>query len=114
MIYVAAGMAGREDGQIRTINFVFLILANVFLILTNRSWTMPTVQILFKRKNPTVKWIVGLALVLLVAIVELPLAREAFNLGAISGVDWVLLLIASYLSVAWFDAYKSIRFSKTN
>ena len=114
LIYVAAGIAGRDDDQIRTINFVFLILANVFLILTNRSWTMPTVQILFKRKNPTVKWIVGSALVLLVAIVELPLAREAFNLGAISRVDWVLLLIASYLSVAWFDAYKSIRFSKTN
>jgi Ca2+-transporting ATPase len=114
LIYIAAGMAGREDDQIRTINFVFLILANVFLILTNRSWTMPTLQILLTRKNPTVKWIVGLALVLLVVIVELPLAREAFNLGAISGLDWVLLLIASYLSVAWFDAYKSIRFSKTN
>ncbi len=114
LVYLSALSLGREDDQIRTMTFVYLILANVFLILTNRSWTMPTIQVLFKRKNPTVKWIVGLALVLLVIIVELPIAREAFNLGAISWLDWVILITVSYLGVAWFDAYKSFRYRKEN
>lgn len=114
LIYLGALAMGRDDDQIRTITFVYLILANVFLILTNRSWTMPTIQILRKRKNPTVKWIVGLALLLLVIIVEIPIAREAFNLGPISWLDWVVLITVSYLGIAWFDAYKALRFRNEN
>ena len=98
-----------EDDQVRTLTFVYLILANVFLILTNRSWTMPTFKIFFTRKNPTVKWIVGLALMALVLIVELPIAREAFSLGAIGIGEWLVLFVLSYLSIAWFDVYKSLR-----
>jgi Ca2+-transporting ATPase len=114
LIYLGALAMGRDDDEIRTITFVYLILANVFLILTNRSWTMPTIQILRKRKNPTVKWIVGLALLLLVIIVEIPIAREAFNLGPISWLDWVVLITISYLCIAWFDAYKALRFRNEN
>ena len=114
VVYLGALAAGRDDDQIRTMTFVYLILANVFLILTNRSWTMPTIQILLRRRNPTVKWIVGLALVLLVVIVELPVARDAFNLGAISVAHWAMLILASYLGVAWFDLYKSLRFRSEN
>lgn len=98
-----------EDDQVRTLTFVYLILANVFLILTNRSWTMPTFKIFFTRKNPTVKWIVGLALLALVLIVQLPIAREAFSLGAIGIGEWLVLFVLSYLSIAWFDVYKSLR-----
>jgi Ca2+-transporting ATPase len=98
-----------EDDQVRTLTFVYLILANVFLILTNRSWTMPTLKILFTRRNPTVKWIVGLALTALVLIVQLPIAREAFSLGAIGALEWLVLFALSYLSIAWFDVYKSLR-----
>jgi Ca2+-transporting ATPase len=108
-VFLGGVYLGYQDDQVRTLTFVYLILANVFLILTNRSWTMPTLKILFTRRNPTVKWIVGLALTALVLIVQLPIAREAFSLGAIGAVEWLVLFALSYLSIAWFDVYKSLR-----
>lgn len=108
-VFMGAVSLGYEDDQVRTLSFVYLILANIFLILTNRSWTMPTLRILATRKNPTVKWIVGLATLALILIVQLPIAREAFSLGEIGLVEWLVLFALSYLSIAWFDVYKSLR-----
>ncbi len=108
-VFMGAVSLGYEDDQVRTLSFVYLILANIFLILTNRSWTMPTLRILATRKNPTVKWIVGLATLALILIVQLPIAREAFSLGEIGLVEWLVLFALSYLSIAWFDVYKLLR-----
>lgn len=43
------------------------------------------------------------------ATVQLPIAREAFSLGEIGLVEWLVLFALSYLSIAWFDVYKSLR-----
>lgn len=114
VIYLGALWLGREDDQIRTLTFAFLIFANVFLILTNRSWTLTSYRSLRTRKNPTVKWILGLALGALVLIVQTPIAREAFALGEISLLDWIVIAAAGYLCTAWFDVYKLLRQRKSN
>lgn len=106
MLYFHLLTSGRPEEEIRTMSFVLLVLANLMLILTNRSWTLSILKTLKERRNPTVKWIVFGALTVLVALVEVPALRNLFNLGQISIADWAVVAAGSVLSVAWFELYK--------
>ena len=106
-IYFWLLSVGRPEDEVRTISFAFLVLGNLMLILTNRSWTLSIVQTLRQRRNPTVKWIVSAALLVLVALIEIPALRGLFNLGAIQIVDWALVVVCAVGSVAWFEIYKT-------
>jgi Ca2+-transporting ATPase len=77
------------------------------LILTNRSWTLSILATLRERRNPTVKWIVLAAVVVLVALIEVPVLRGLFNLGPISLIDWGIVLAAAAASIVWFEIYKT-------
>lgn len=113
-IYFLALIAGREEQEVRTLTFAMLVLGNVFLILVNRSWTLTIIETLRHRRNPTVKWIVGAAVIVLIALVEIPQLSQLFLLGEISVLDWLVVLLAVLLSVSWFEIYKLLsRRSKT-
>ena len=98
---------GRPEDEVRTMSFALLVLANLLLILTNRSWTLSIVKTIRERRNPTVKWIVSAALLVLVALIELPVLRGLFNLGPISLADWLLVIAAALASISWFEVYKT-------
>jgi hypothetical protein len=54
-----------------------------------------------------VKWIVLAAVVVLVALIEVPMLRGLFNLGPISLIDWGIVLAAAAASIVWFEIYKT-------
>ena len=106
-IYFWLLSVGRPEDEVRTVSFAFLVLGNLMLILTNRSWTLSIVQTIRQRRNPTVKWIVSAALLVLVALIEIPALRGLFNLGAIQIMDWALVVVCAVGSVGWFEIYKT-------
>ena len=106
VVYLWAVQSGRPDDVVRSITFVTLVIGNLGLILVNRSWRLSALGALRHRRNPTVKWILGGALIFLVVLLAVPVLREAFRLGAIDPQDWLVAVLAGLAGVAWFEVAK--------
>ena len=113
-VYLWTLFSGRPDDVVRSVTFATLVLGNLALILVNRSWRLPVYRALRDRRNPALPWVVGGAIVLLVVLLGLPWTREAFDLGAIRALDWLVAVAAGLLGVLWFEAYKGIAARQTS
>lgn len=106
IVYFWAIVSNKGDDQIRTLSFATLMLGNVALILVNRSQHLSIIETFRKRTNKTIKWILGGTTVLLVVSLNVPLFREAFNLSYLTPRQWLLVFVAGFGSVLWFEIYK--------
>ena len=107
-VYVWSVLTGRPDDVVRSITFATLVVGNLALILVNRSWRLPVWRAFQQRRNPTLKWILAGAAVLLVAVLSLPGLRHAFNFGPITLGQWCVAVVAGLTGVAWFEIYKTV------
>ncbi|MGA1324667.1 MAG: cation-translocating P-type ATPase [Candidatus Nanopelagicales bacterium] len=98
-----------NDESIKSIVFTSLVFSNLMLILINRSWVLSIWQTLRQRKNPTIKWIFSIALLLLVSFIQLPLTREVFGFGVMTLSQWILSFAVGVLPLLWFEAYKLLQ-----
>ncbi len=107
-VYVWAVLTGKPDDVVRSITFATLVVGNLALILVNRSWRLPVWRAFQQRRNPTLKWILGGAAALLVAVLSVPGLRHAFKFGHITLGQWGVAVIAGLVGVAWFEIYKVV------
>ncbi len=113
ILLVAFGVVrhtGGGDVEARTVTFTTLVLANLALIFTNRSWRRTVTG---ARRNPTLRWIVGGTLLLLALILYTPSLRALFRFNVLHGIDLAICLGAAALSTLWFEARKAIRQART-
>ncbi|MGA1344482.1 MAG: cation-translocating P-type ATPase [Ilumatobacteraceae bacterium] len=108
-VYLWAVAGDRPAAEVRTLAFTTLVLANIGLILVNRSWRLSVLGTFAERHNPTLKWILGITLGFLMLLVELPPLRTAFDLGPIPVVEWVVPVVAAGAGLAWFEVRKLLR-----
>lgn len=106
-VYLWSVLTDRPDEVVRSITFATLVIGNLALILVNRSWRLPIWRTFRERRNRTLKWILGGAGILLVAVLTVPAFRVAFNFGAITLTDWLVAAVAGFIGVAWFEIYKA-------
>jgi Ca2+-transporting ATPase len=102
----------RDEAEIRSMIFGSLMMSNILLILTNRSRTLTIFATFRQRSNYTIKWILGVAVLVLISIISLPPLRLLFDLGAIKGSDWLLMFLCAFMSLAWYELYKWFRYRK--
>jgi Ca2+-transporting ATPase len=100
---------GRSDAAVRTVSFGALVVGIMALILVNRSWRLTIWQSLRERRNRTLKWIMAATAGLLVLLLAVPALRDAFNLGPTTPVDWVVIVVAGFAGVLWFELYKALK-----
>jgi Ca2+-transporting ATPase len=105
-VYAWAIRSGRPDDTVRSITFVALVVSNLALILVNRSWRLSIHQSLRQRRNPTLKWIMATAAIVLILLLCVPSLRHAFNFGALRPSEWPIAVLAGFLGVVWFELYK--------
>jgi Ca2+-transporting ATPase len=105
---VIAFRRGQGPEDARALAFTTLIVANLALILTNRSWTRTIVQSL-RSRNSALVWVVGGASGLLAVLLSVPGLRELFGFSKLHADDLVLCLGAGVFSIAWFEAFKILR-----
>ena len=103
---------GHPEPEARALAFVTLILSNICLILTNRSWTRGIIS-LFSVSNKALVKIVALAIGFLALIIYLPGLQKIFHFGQIHPDDIIICLAAGIWSVLWFEILKMI-FNKMN
>jgi len=96
---------GYTEKEVRAMSFLTLIVANVAIILSNRSWTRNIFQILATR-NKTVKWITGGAIIFLILILNIPFLMSLFQFERLQFVNAMICIVAGLLSITWFEAYK--------
>lgn len=111
-IYIWSIRSSLSEESIRTLTFSTLMIANVLLILTNRSRTLTILSTLRHRKNPALPWVLSLALLILLILIATP-ARSLFNLGSITFREFLITFAIAVASVLWFECLKVIRQIKT-
>jgi Ca2+-transporting ATPase len=106
-IYGLALRRGQSEMEARALAFTTLIIANLCLILTNRSWSR-TVVATARSRNPALWWVVGGALVFLGLVLYVPFLRELFLFARLHWDGLALCLGAGSISVLWFEVFKII------
>jgi P-type Ca2+ transporter type 2C len=105
IVYQAALYLKHGLDEARALAFVTLIISNLCLILTNRSWSR-TIFASFKSPNPALRWVMGGALLFLGMVIFVPFLQRVFHFAPMHGIDFCLALIAGIVSITWFEILK--------
>ena len=93
--------------------FATLIVANLGLIFTNRSWTR-TLRESLRAPNAASRWVFGGGVALLLLVLYLPPLRNLFHFSTLHLGDLAICLAAGTLSVLWFEGLKVVRRGQRN
>ena len=104
-IYAASPLWHLPIEQARSVTFLTLVVANLALIFTNRSWTRPLLGT-FRERNPALWWVTGGTLALLGMLVFVSPIRNAFRFAALSWQQILLCVGLGASSVVWFEIRK--------
>jgi Ca2+-transporting ATPase len=109
IIYAIALYGGQGEADARGLAFTTLIIANLSLIMANRSWTR-TILATLRSPNPALWWVVGGATLFLGLVLFVPVLRDLFSISILHPIDIVLCLVAGIGSIVWFDGLKRFKF----
>jgi P-type Ca2+ transporter type 2C len=104
-VFVVGVRLGLSESDVRTLTFSTLILTNLALIFTNRSFTRP-VWTGWRTPNPALRWLVAGAIGVLAVILYVPPIRELFRMASVHANDAVVILLATIGALAWMEAVK--------
>ena len=96
---------GQGEREARTLAFTTLIIANLGLMLTNRSWTASILEIV-RTPNSALWWVTGGAVVFLGLVLTIPALHGMFRFSAIHMDDLIICLSAGIFGIAWFELFK--------
>jgi Ca2+-transporting ATPase len=106
--YQLAVQNGSNEETTRAMVFTTLIFANVFLSLTNRSFTYSFFES-FKNKNILFPLIIGATLILLITILYIPVFANFFHVSSLNLKDLGITILIAMVSVLWFEGYKWLK-----
>jgi Ca2+-transporting ATPase len=102
---------GLGEREARALSFTTLIVANLGLILTNRSWSRTVFETL--RVPNTAFWaVLAGALFFLGCVIYAPFLRELFRFSYLHVTDLAICLVSGAVSVLWFEGFKIINRGK--
>lgn len=111
LVYTLSLRMGYSEGAVRALTFTTLIISNVAVILSNRSWTQNIFHIIVT-PNRAVKWVVGGALFFLILTLNLPILLDLFRFERINLFQSLLCFAAGSLTIVWFEFYKCFKLKK--
>src|SRR5574340_60054 len=107
-VFAVALQRSQGEAEARALAFSTLVVANLGLIFTNRSWTR-TIAATLRFPNAALWWVTGGALLFLGLTLYVPGLRELFRFAALQPADLALCLAAGVASILWFEALKLFR-----
>lgn len=97
--------------EVRAMAFTTLIISNIAVILTNRSWTDNIFKII-ATPNKAVLWVVGGAVFFLALILNIPFFLDLFQFDKLSLINIVICIVAGLTTIIWFEIYKLVKLRK--
>lgn len=107
LVFKISLMLGQKIEEARTLAFITLIISNLCLILTNRSWSKLILTSL-KEPNRALFWVLGGALIFLGLVVFVPNLQKLFHFASMHSIDILIALGAGIASILWFELVKMI------
>ncbi|MGC9964891.1 MAG: cation-translocating P-type ATPase [Syntrophobacteraceae bacterium] len=107
-VYLVALSRGQGEDDARTLAFTSLVIGNLGLILTNRSWSRTALATLSK-PNTALWWVVGGAISFLGLVLYVPSLRGVFHFSALHPMDLALCLASGIAGILWFEILKVYR-----
>ena len=99
---------GYSEDATRTMIFITLISANIFLTLVNRSFYYSVLSTL-RYKNKLVALIIGLTLVLTIALIVVPSFTRFFEFERLNVAQLLISTGVGFVAVIWFEGVKFIK-----
>jgi Ca2+-transporting ATPase len=106
-VYITGLHLGHDEYDSRAVAFSALIVGNLALIFTNRSWSA-TIWETLQSGNKALAWISVGAIATLAATLYIPPLRSLFHFSFLHPIDLLIVLIAGMAGVMWFEGMKLI------
>jgi Ca2+-transporting ATPase len=103
--YLWAVKNGADEPSTRTLVFITLISANIFLTLVNRSFYDSIITTL-GFKNNLVIWIIGITIAITAALIYIPVFSQFFEFKIMDSGNTLLAILIGFISVIWFELVK--------
>ena len=102
-VYAFMLLRGYGEDQARMLAFLNMVIADLVLVFTNRSWTRSLFQ-LIRIPNPALWWVMGGAIGLLTLTQVVPFLRELMKFAVLPAWEYCMLLVtgAVILAIAEF------------
>lgn len=97
--------------EVRAMAFTTLIISNIAVILTNRSWTDNIFKII-ATPNRAVIWVVGGAVFFLALILNIPFFLDLFQFNKLSLMNILICIGSGLTTIIWFEIYKLFKTKK--
>ncbi len=107
-VYLVGLHLGYEADEVRAMSFITLIVSNIAVILTNRSWTNNIFKII-ATPNKAVLWVTGGAVFFLIMILNIPFFLNLFQFHRLSLINIIICSSAGLTTIIWFEIYKMIK-----
>jgi Ca2+-transporting ATPase len=104
-VYLLTLYRDQGEDQARALAFATLIVGNLGLILTNRSWSRPILATL-RAPNAALAWVLAGALLALGLVLYVPFLRSLFHFALLHPADLAICLVGGAFSIVWFEALK--------
>ena len=104
-VYAYALSIHMPEGEARLLAFTNLVIGNLGLIFTNRSWTRSILATL-RIPNSALWWVTGAALAFLVLTWELPFMRSLFSFAPVELWELALCLVTGLLAILISESVK--------
>jgi Ca2+-transporting ATPase len=105
-IYAYAYLNNFGETEARMMAFVTLVLANLGLIFTNRSWTHSILATL-RVPNKALWWVTGGAVGFLALSLSLPILRSLFQFGELHRWEVIAVTVAVTFSILVAESVKT-------
>ena len=110
-VYFIGLNLGYGAPKVRAMAFITLIVANISIILTNRSWSDNIFKII-ATPNKAVLWVAGGAIIFLVMILNIPFFLHLFQFQKLNLIPVLLCCFAGMSTITWFEIYKAVNRQK--
>jgi Ca2+-transporting ATPase len=111
-VYVLALYLGGSEDNARALTFTTLIVANLGLILTNRSWSKTMLES-FSTRNTALFIVLAGTVVVLAAVLYVPFLQRLFHFGTLHLIDLLISLAAGLIGILWFERLKVLHAVRT-
>jgi Ca2+-transporting ATPase len=110
-VYFTGLHLGYTPQAVRAMAFITLIVSNIAIILTNRSWTDNIFKIV-ATPNKAVLWVTGGAVFFMALILNTPFFLDLFQFQKLSIASIAVCSAAGLSTILWFEIYKILKTRK--
>jgi Ca2+-transporting ATPase len=107
-IYQYAWQTGQDETGTRTMVFLTLVVANIFLTLVNRSFNY-TILTTLGYRNRLIPLMIGITIALTILLLWIPSFRSFFGFRHLESWQYLLCCMAGIASVVWIEPIKYAR-----